>query len=64
MKSEYSPNQILERKSIHYIEGKCIYLKWKYRQYNQDNDINGEIEIFEEEESLLKNITKSNYIKV
>lgn len=64
MKSEYSPNQILERKSIHYIEGKCIYLKWKYRQYDQDNDVDGEIEIFEEEESLLKNITKSNYIKV
>ncbi|UPO99048.1 DUF4365 domain-containing protein (plasmid) [Cetobacterium somerae] len=64
MKSEYSSNQILERKSIHYIEGKCINLKWKYRQYDQDNDVDGEIEIFEEEESLLKNITKSNYIKV
>lgn len=64
MKSEYPHSQILEQKSIHYILGKCISLKWKYRQYDQDNDVDGEIEIFEEEESLLKNITKSNYIKV
>lgn len=64
MRSEYTQNQLLEQKSIHYILGKCIRLNWKYRQYDQDNDVDGEIELFEKEENLIKQITKSKYIKV
>lgn len=64
MRSEYSREQLLEQKSIHYLLGKCINLNWKYRQYDQDNDVDGEIEIFEEEKEILKYIAKSKYIKV
>lgn len=64
MKSEYAYNQLLEQKSIHYLLGTCIKSKFKYRQYDQDNDVDGEIEIFEKEQELLKYITKSKYIKV
>lgn len=64
MRSEYSREQLLEQNSIHYLLGKCINLNWKYRQYDQDNDVDGEIEIFEEEKEILKYIAKSKYIKL
>lgn len=62
--SEYSKNQLLEQLSVHYFMGICNKLKWKYRQYSQDNDIDGEIEIFEEDENIYKNLTTSKFIKI
>lgn len=62
--SEYSENQLLEQVSVHYFMGICNKLKWKYRQYSQDNDIDGEIEIFEEDENIYKNLTTSKFIKI
>lgn len=47
MKSIFDDNQINEKKSRLFFDEKCTRLGWKFRDYNMDNDIDGEIEVFD-----------------
>lgn len=64
IQSEYASSHLNEQLSIHYFIGVCNDLKWKYRQYSQDNDIDGELEIFDDENEFFKNLTTSKFIKI
>lgn len=66
MRSVYSDEQILEQESRIYFSNVCNQLKWKYRTNEQDNDIDGEIEVFEKKIVNNKeyNETKAKFVKI
>lgn len=66
MRSQYSEEQRYEEKSRLDIKNVCLDLGWKFRDYDQDNDIDGEIEIFYEVENKTNQIneTSGDFVKV
>jgi len=66
VRSVYSDEQILEQESRIYFSNVCNQLKWKYRTNEQDNDIDGEIEVFEKKIINNKeyNETKARFVKI
>ncbi len=66
MRSIYSDEQILEQESRIYFSNVCNQLKWKYRTNEQDNDIDGEIEVFEKKiiNNKEHNETKAEFVKI
>ena len=47
MRSQYNNTQKFEKESRLYFENICFQCGWKFRSYGQENDIDGEIEIFD-----------------
>jgi len=66
MRSQYSDNQKYEKQSRLYFEDICLQFDWKFRSYDQDNDIDGEIEIFDKIERDGEKIseTRAEFVKV
>jgi hypothetical protein len=66
MRSYFSDDQIIEQESRIYFSEICNKLKWKYRTYEQDNDVDGEIELFEKKTIGSKeyNETKAEFVKI
>lgn len=56
MKSELDRYSINEEKSRLLISEYCLDNHWKYRKMEWDNDIDGEIELFDKKELLLLNL--------
>jgi len=63
MRSENSSNNILEEESRLYFASICNSFGWKFRDYNKDNDIDGEVEIFSLNDKS-KRITNAAYVKI
>ena len=66
MRSQYNNTQIYEQESRLYIEKICLEYCWKFRSYDHDNDIDGEIEIFDKVSIDDKEINESQakFLKV
>lgn len=66
MRSVYSDEQILEQESRIYFSNVCNQLKWKYRTNEQDNDMDGEIEVFEKKiiNNKEHNEKKAEFVKI
>lgn len=59
MRSKYSEELKLERESVLNLDKICLDLGWKYRDLPLDNDVDGEIEIFNED-----SITEASFVKI
>lgn len=66
MRSIFSESQINEEESRLFFTTICNKFKWKFRDYSLDNDIDGEIEFFEEVSKSGETVHETNaeFIKV